>query len=281
MKRNFKLKPFLLVLPSFIIMITVIMIPILNSLVLSFHNEKKNTYDLSNYQSIFSDKGQVNNIKYTLYIVVITVILCMIISFAFAIYLRFSTSKIASILEKVYIIPKFVPSIVAVYAIMLIIKDTGVINRFLLIFGINYKPGIMFTAKGIILANLWFNIPFSTMLIHSSLTGISDSIIESARDIGANKLTIAAKVILPLSLRTIMVAATFVFMGNIGEFTTPYLMGTNSPRMLGVALQQEFGTFYNLPRAAAMSVMMFVISAVVGSFYIASMMKEDKWAARS
>jgi ABC-type spermidine/putrescine transport system permease subunit I len=182
-------------------------------------------------------------------------------------------------MESIYIIPKFIPAIVAVYALMLIVKDTGVINRFFMLFGFDFKPGLMFTANGIIIANLWFNIPFATMLLHSNLVGISDSIIEGARDVGAGKIKILVKIITPLSFRSLLIATTFVFMGNIGEFTTPFLMGTNAPRMLGVALQQEFGAFYNLPRAAAMSVIMFIISSVVGSFYIRSMMKEDKWSS--
>lgn len=277
MKRNNKLKALLFVLPSFSIMLLVIIIPIVNSVMLSFRNENGNKYDFSNYISILSDKNQISNIKYTLYIVVMTVILCISISYLFAIYLRFSKSKVARWLERIYIIPKFIPGIVGIYALMLVIKDSGVISRFLMLFGVDYKPGLMFTAQGIIMANLWFNIPFATMLILSALTNIPDSIIESARDVGANKLKILIEIILPLSFRSLLITSTFIFMGNIGEFTTPFLIGTNSPRMLGVALQQEFSAFYNLPRAAAMSVLMFVLSAVVGFFYIFSMIKEDKW----
>lgn len=279
MKKNSKLKALLFVLPSFAVMLMVIIVPIINSAVLSLYNEKENKYDFSNYISILTDKNQINNVKYTLYIVIITVVLCICISLLLAIYLRFSKSKIAALIEKIYIIPKFIPGIVAVYALMLIIKDVGAINRFLLMFGIDFKPGLMFTPNGIIIVNLWFNIPFATMLILSDLTKISPSIIESARDVGANKLRILMEIILPLTYRSLLIAATFVFMGNIGEFTTPYLMGTNAPRMLGVALQQEFNVFTNYPRAAAMSVMMFILSAVVGFFYISSMMKEDKWVS--
>ncbi|AGK99323.1 ABC transporter permease [Clostridium pasteurianum] len=279
MKKNSKLKALLFVLPSFAVMLMVIIVPIINSAVLSLYNEKENKYDFSNYISILTDKNQINNIRYTLYIVIITVVLCISISLLLAIYLRFSKSKIAALIEKIYIIPKFIPGIVAVYALMLIIKDVGAINRFLLMFGIDFKPGLMFTPNGIIIVNLWFNIPFATMLILSDLTKISPSIIESARDVGANKLRILMEIILPLTYRSLLIAATFVFMGNIGEFTTPYLMGTNAPRMLGVALQQEFNVFTNYPRAAAMSVMMFILSAIVGLFYIYSMMKEDKWVS--
>ena len=277
MKKNNNSKALLFVLPSFLIMLIVIIIPIINSLILSFHDEKNNKYNFSNYIAIFTDKNQINNIKYTLYIVIMTLILCICSSYLLAIYIRFSKSKAARWIEKIYIIPKFIPGIVAIYALMLIIKDTGVINRFLMIFGVDYKPGLMFTAEGIIMVNLWFNIPFATMLILSDLANIPDSIIESARDVGANKLRILIDMILPLSLRSVLITATFVFMDNIGEFTTPFLMGTNSPRMLGVALQQEFSVFYNLPGAAAMSVLMFIISAVVGLFYIISMIKEEKW----
>lgn len=279
MKKNSKLKALLFVLPSFAVMLMVIIVPIINSAVLSLYNEKENKYDFTNYISILTDKNQINNIRYTLYIVIITVVLCISISLLLAIYLRFSKSKIAALIEKIYIIPKFIPGIVAVYALMLIIKDVGAINRFLLMFGIDFKPGLMFTPNGIIIVNLWFNIPFTTMLILSDLTKISPSIIESARDVGANKLRILMEIILPLTYRSLLIAATFVFMGNIGEFTTPYLMGTNAPRMLGVALQQEFNVFTNYPRAAAMSVMMFILSAIVGFFYIYSMMKEDKWVS--
>jgi ABC-type spermidine/putrescine transport system permease subunit I len=277
MEKNTKTKGLLMVLPPFLTMMLIVIVPVINSTVLSFYNEKTEHYDLSNYISIFTDQSQLDNIRYTLHIVIVTVLLCILISFSMALYMRFSKSKAARIIEKIYIIPKFVPTMVAVYALILILRDTGVVNRFFLLFGVDFKLGMMYTEKGIILANLWFNIPFATMLLHSSLMDISDSIIEGARDVGAGKFRILINIILPLSFRTLLISATFVFMGNIGEFTTPYLMGTNSPRMLGVALQQEFGVFYNLPRASAMSVVMFLLSSVAGGFYIASMMKKDEW----
>jgi len=84
--------------------------------------------------------------------------------------------------------------------------------------------------------------------------------------------------ILPLCERGIFITAAFVFMGNLGAFTTPFLMGTNAPRMMGIALQQEFSVFYNYPRAAAMSVVMFILSAAAKFSYIRNMLREDEWA---
>lgn len=266
-----------MVLPSFLIIVIIIAFPIVQSILISFQNADTGGFSIANYYNLFADKSYLTNILYTLYIVGITVVLAIVLSYILALYITFSKSWFASVLEKLYMIPRFIPGIVAVYAFMGVIKDTGALNRLLLIFGLHFKPNLMYSPQGIIMMNLWFNIPFATMIIGSALAGIPGSIIESARDVGAGKLEIFRKMILPLSVKSALVAATFVFMGNVGEFTTPFLMGANSPRMLGVALYQQFGVFYNIPQAAAISVFMFILCAFAGALYIYSMMKEEKW----
>lgn len=266
-----------MVLPSFLIIVIIIALPISQSILISFQDVNTGKYTFANYYNLFADKNYLNNILYTLNIVGVTVLLTIVISYLLALYLTFSKSWFASVLEKLYMIPRFIPGIVAVYAFMGVIRDTGALNRLLLNFGLHFKPNLMYTPQGIITMNLWFNIPFATMIISAALAGIPTSIIESARDVGAGKLDIFRKMIFPLSAKSALVAATFIFMGNVGEFTTPFLMGANAPRMLGVALYQQFGVFYNLPQAAAMSVFMFILSAFIGAVYIYSSMKEEKW----
>src|SRR5690606_190722 len=113
-------------------------------------------------------------------------------------------------------------------------------------------PRIIFNEKGIIIANLWFNIPFTTMLLSSALAGIPSSVIESAKDVGAGKLRLFARFIFPLTYKTFLVALTFVFMGVVGSFTAPFLLGANSPQMMGVSMQQVFSVFQEREQAAAM-----------------------------
>lgn len=266
-----------MVLPSFLIIVIVIALPIAQSLLISFQNPDTGGYTLANYYSLFADKNYLANTLYTLKVVILTVLFTIAISYLLALYITFGKSRFASIMEKLYMIPRFIPGIVAVYAVMGVIRNTGALNRLLLVFGFHFKPNLMYTPQGIILMNLWFNIPFATMIIGAALSGIPISILDSARDVGAGKLEIFRKMILPLTAKSALVAATFVFMGNVGEFTTPFLLGANAPRMLGVALYQQFAVFYNLPQAAALSVFMFILSAFVGAAYIYSAMKEEKW----
>ncbi len=268
----------LLVLPSFLVICLMVVYPIARSVALSFTDPKTKAFSLVNYREIFTEAYMVGNIKYTLVIVAFTVLIVAVVSYLLALYLSFTDTWFSRTISKLYLIPRFIPTIVAVYAIMNVVKDTGALNRIVLdLFGIEFKPGLMYTQKGIILANCWFNFPFSTMLISASLQGIPRSVIESARDVGAGKLRVFVNMILPLSFNDFLIAITFVFMGNIAAFTTPYLMGARAPMMLGVALQQEFSTFQNMEKSAAISVFLFLLSSIMGGFYIYKSLKANKW----
>lgn len=268
--------PYVLVLPAFLLAMATVAYPIVNGIIQSFMT-KEGKFTLSNYIYFFTDSNELKNIGYTMYIVFITVIITIVVAYLLAIYLRFSHSKIAKCIGFLYLIPRFIPSMVAVYAMITIIRDSGFLSRFMLLFGIHFSPNMMYNAKGIIVMNLWFNIPFAAMIIASSMGSIHDSLIESAKDIGADQWTIFKKIIFPLSYKDALIATTFVFMSNIGSFTTPYLMGANAPKLLGVDLFNQFNSYMDYPRAAALSVIMFLICAVSAVVYIYTNMKENEW----
>lgn len=278
--KKWKQKAFglVLVLPSFFVICLLVVYPIARSVQTSLQDPATKAFSFINYRQIFTEPFMVGNIKYTLVVVLFTVLIVGVLSYLLSLYITFTDSWFSRAVAKLYIIPRFIPTIVAVYAILNVIKDTGALNRIALaLFGIDWKPSLMYTKKGIILSNVWFNIPFSTMLISAGLQGIPRSVIESARDVGAGKLRVFLSMILPLSFNDFLIAMTFVFMGNVAAFTTPYLIGARAPMMLGVALQQEFSTFQNMERSAAISVFLFLLSALMGGFYIYKSLKANKW----
>ena len=277
-KRRQRVYGLLMVLPSFLVICLMVLYPIARSILTSLTDPATKALSFINYKQIFTQPYMVRNIRFTLVVVFFTVVIVSVASYLLALYVTFSDSWFARTISKLYLIPRFVPTIVAVYAMMNVVKDTGALNRILNeLFHIDFKPGLMYTARGLVLTNCWFNIPFSTMLVGAGLQGIPRSIIESARDVGAGKLRVFASMIFPLSAKDFLIAITFVFMGNVASFTTPYLMGSRSPMMLGVALQQEFSSFFNMERSAAISVFLFLLSSLMGGFYIYNSLKTNKW----
>ncbi len=263
-----------MVLPSFAILLIVVIIPIVQSFVMSLSNGEGG-YDLSRYAYLFTDKGMRSNIIFTLRITAITCVLVLLVSYSLAIYMRFNQGPVVDLIRKTYMIPLFIPGVIATYGLINLLGNHGWLARMLEVIGVEL-PRIIFDEKGIIIANLWFNIPFTTMLLSSALSAIPSSVIESAKDVGVGRFTLFLKFILPLSYKTFMVAVTFVFMGVIGSFTAPFLIGANSPQMLGVSMQQVFSVFQEREQAAAIAFFSFLLCSVLGAFYIRSMTVEEK-----
>lgn len=264
----------LMVIPSFLLLFGLVIIPIIESINVSFHT-KDGLFTFANYESLFKQKALRNNILFTIHLSVISTLLVLVISLFLGIYLRFEKGAMANWIRKLYYIPLFIPSVIGSYGLINMYGNHGWLASFLQLFTDSPFPRIIYDANGIILAFLWFNIPFATMLISSALSGIPSSVIESARDVGAGRIQVLFKIILPMCSKTVLVAATFVFISLIGSFTAPFLIGPNAPQMLGVAMQQIFTTYLDVNLAAALSVVMFLICSVMGYFYIRSMVQDE------
>ena len=279
MSKNMKrmLTGYGLVLPSFLVVMLVVTWPILTAMKTSFTDPDTGGFTLDNYKYFFETPRELTNILFTLFVVVVTVALAIIIAYMLALYLRFVKSKISRWIGNLYLLPRFVPGMVAVYAMITVIRDSGLLNRISQLFGGDFKPGMMYQASGMITMNLWFNIPFAALMITAGLGAIPDSMIESARDVGASKLRVFRSMILPLSIKDVVIAATFVFMSNVGSFTTPYLMGGNYPKMLGIVLFDQFNKYLRYERAAAMSFIIFLICSVSAGVYIYTNLREKEW----
>lgn len=285
-KNNWKKTLFIIgaLIPPLLVSLGMVIYPIIQTVIQSFQDPDTKAWTFGNYVYLFTEKVPKAAIWYTFENAVLTVVLSVGISYLLALYMRFSDSKISKLIGNLYLLPRFIPSLVAVYAMTTIIKDSGLLYRLSLLLPETsklhgFKPGMLYNMKGIQFMNLWFNIPFATMIIVAALSGISESIIESARDIGAGKLRVFFQFILPLSYKDVLIAVTFVFMSNISSFTTPYIIGPNHPQFLGVYLRKLFSNMeYEL--AAAVSVVIFLFSSASAFVYLYTNMKEQAWESR-
>ena len=285
-KNNWKKTLFIIgaLIPPLLVSLGMVIYPIIQTIIQSFQDPETKAWTFANYVYLFTEKVPKAAIWYTFENAVLTVVLSVGISYLLALYMRFSDTKISKMIGNLYLLPRFIPSLVAVYAMCTIVKDSGLIYRLSLLLPetsklYGFKPGMLYNMKGIQFMNLWFNIPFATMIIVAALSGISESIIESARDIGAGKLRVFFQFILPLSYKDVLIAVTFVFMSNISSFTTPYIIGPNHPQFLGVYLRKLFSNMeYEL--AAAVSVVIFLFSSASAFVYLYTNMKEQAWQSR-
>ena len=150
-----KLTAYGLVMPAFLVVMMTVAYPILSAVIQSFQDEKTGEFTLDNYLYFFTEPMQIRNILYTLFVVLMTVVIAIVVAYLLALYLRFVKSKVARTIGTLYLLPRFVPAMCAVYAMITIIRDSGLVNRIGTLFGLNIKLGLMYHANGISTINIY------------------------------------------------------------------------------------------------------------------------------
>jgi len=273
-----RIVPYLLVAPPLIVMATLIIYPAALSIFDTFTSTADDGslfFTLQNYATFLSLPDAVPNLLFTLRITIITVIGLFAVCFPIAYYLRFSTSRIAGPVQFLALFPMFVPGIITAFALIRFLDDNGWIENIL--FTLTTWEGYVSPIRkpqAIVIGLIWEGIPVTILILTAGLAQVSNALIESARDVGANTLQIFFRIILPQIKRPVLIVLTLNFLGVFGAFTIPFLLGGASPQMYGHYMQVRlYGTGqYTMAQVAA--VLMFVISAAVGMLYVRSVVNQ-------
>src|SRR5437870_4446598 len=241
------------------------------------HLIKSETPTLGVYRDLLASPFIRDDLAMTLWISVISVVLVAIVGYVLALYVRFGSGRLPQIVRSLYLIPMFVPVVIASYAAITFYVDRGVLAALLHVIGVPYASPA-YKPAGVVITQVWFNIPFAVLMLGSGLDGIEQELIESAHDVGAGFLTVLWRIVLPMNLVPLLIVLTFTFIGVVGSFTIPFLIGPNAPQMMGVAIQAYFSN-YNQPQpAVAMAVLLFAIAAVAGVLYVWATSRSNKQA---
>jgi putative spermidine/putrescine transport system permease protein len=235
------------------------------------------TPTLDVYRDLLASPFIRDDLWLTVWISLLSVVLVAIVSYVLALYVRFGSGRLPKIVRSLYLVPMFVPVVIASYAAITFYVDRGVLHAILHAIGLNYVSPA-YKPSGVVITQVWFNIPFAVLMLGSGLDGIEQELIESAHDVGAGFLTVLWRIVLPMNVVPLLIVLTFTFIGVVGSFTIPFLIGPNAPQMMGVAIQAYFSN-YNQPQAAvAMAVMLFLIAAAAGVVYVWATGRSNKHA---
>ena len=122
---------------------------------------------------------------------------------------------------------------------------------------------MLFTQGAVVLGMVYNYLPFMVLPIYSVLVKMDNSLVEAARDLGANTTYVFRKVIFPLSLPGILSGVTMVFVPAVSTFAISKMLGGGTQLMLGDLIEMLFmGSAYNPNLGAAVSIVMMLIVVV-------------------
>ena len=171
-------------------------------------------------------------------------------------------------------LPMWMNFLLRTYSWMTILENNGLLNQLLQKLGIialyNHLTGsnleyfTMIDTQGAVVLGMVYNyLPFMILPIYSVICKLDHSLLEAARDLGANTLTVFRKVILPLSLPGVLSGITMVFVPSVSTFAISRMLGGGTELLLGDLIERQFlGGAYNPQLGAAISLVMMVIVVV-------------------
>lgn len=197
----------------------------------------------------------------TLGFAVSTTLICLLLGFPLALYIaRRESPRVRLILLFLVLLPFWTNFLVRTYALITLLQREGLVNEILLRLGVVSEPvRLLFTEGAVILGLVYGYLPFMVLPVYAAVERLDRRFVEAAHDLGANDWTAFWRVVVPLTLPGVVAGTMLVFIPAFGAFITPDLMGGTDGFMLGNLIQRQLGGRGNIPRGAAMSVVMLVI----------------------
>ena len=270
----------LLVAAPVLLVFWLIIYPIISAIVrtlwLPVEGGEGTAFSLRTYTFFFTDHYSLSNLQVTLWTTAVCGILLLIVCLPIALYLRFSTSKIAAYVQGLAIFPMFVPSIILSYAFIRVLGPNGTVDLLLNSVGLPRIRSPYLTVWGPVIGLVWDHIPLTVLILLSGLGNVSNQSIEAARDVGARWWAVFWHIILPRISNSILVAISFSVLGIFSAFTLPYVLGPAAPEMMGPFMQRTFRELFDPQNAITQAVVAFLFCIVFGLFYVRSVAKNRK-----
>ena len=262
--RHDRARAWALLAPGTLWLVAFFVIPIL--IMASYSVMERGTYGgveagftLESYTRFF-DPLYLRILARTLWLAAVTTLLCFVIGYPMA-YAIAGAGRWKHALLFLVVLPFWTSFLVRTYAIMFLLRDTGLVNSALVAIGATDDPITLLYTPGAVLAGLVYGyLPFMILPVYASLEKLDPALLEAAESLGARPVSRFLRVTLPLSFPGVVAGCLLVFIPSLGAFLTPDLLGGAKQVMVGNLVQQQFGAARDWPFGSAVS---FVLMALV------------------
>lgn len=194
----------------------------------------------------------------------LTVLLTLLMCYPVAFWVSRLSERWRLVFMFLITLPFFSSLIVRLYAWLLILKPSGLLNTVLLSIGAISEPlEILYTPTAVVLGMVYVMVPFMFLPLYSAVDNLDRAQIEASLDLGANRIQTFLKVILPQTLPGIMGGAVIVFIPAVGNFVVPDVLGGAKGLMIGNLVEQQFLSSRNWPFGSALSMIIMALVLTV------------------
>lgn len=247
---------YILISPLFLILFAYVIYPFYSTFIQSFAGDNK----LANYQKFFSLESTANleALWNSFYISIISVICCAVVGVMMAFLLErydFPGRRLLSILV---LVPMALPPLVGVLSFTFLYGESGIFPRlFQQMLQLEDVPFSLKGIWGVIVVHTFTMYTYFYLTASAAIKGLDPSLEEAATSLGASRIRVWRKIVLPMLTPSLIASSLLVFMVSMASYTAPLMFGVERTMTMQIYLSRTNG---NLDMAATQSTILSFVS---------------------
>ena len=228
----------------------------------TFTTQIVQVWNLDNFRIILTEPAYRLIIGRTVGIAALVTLTDAVLAFPFAYYMaKVASRRTQTVLFAAVLLPLWASYLARVYAWILILNHSGLLNWSLQSIGLPpANIGYTNTAMWLVFSYIW--LPFMIIPTYAALERVPDSLLEAAADLGARRWRAVLDVVLPLAMPGVVAGSIFTFSLTLGDYITPILVGGAGSSFIGNVVYSNIGIANNVPFAAALAMVPVAIMTV-------------------
>jgi putative spermidine/putrescine transport system permease protein len=244
--------------PVLVLLVLFFLVPLAGLLLRSVSDPD---WGLQNYRELVGTVTYARVMGNTFLVASVVTLITVLVGFPVAWLLAIIPSRAARLLMNILLLSMWTNLLVRTYAWMVLLQQTGFINKMLMASGLIDAPLVMVNnLVGVTIGMTYIMVPFLVMPLHATMKSIDPSILRAAAICGASQWQAFTRVLLPLAAPGLASGALMVFVMSLGYFVTPALLGGTANMMLAELIAQLVQSLLNWGLAGAVALMLMVVT---------------------
>ncbi|MFU8649713.1 ABC transporter permease [Lysinibacillus sp. RSDA_15] len=247
---------YVLISPLFLVLFAYVVYPFYQTFTQSFAGDER----FLHYKKFFNLASPANleALWTSIYISIISVLCCAIVGVTMAFLLERYNFPGRRILAILVLVPMALPPLVGVLSFSFLYGDSGIFPRiFQHLFGLDHVPFSLKGIWGVIVVHTFTMYTYFYLTASAAIKGLDPALEEAATSLGAGRIRVWTKVILPMLTPPIVASSLLVFMISMASYTAPLMFGVERTMTMQIYLSRTNG---NLEMAATQSMILSFVS---------------------
>ena len=272
MKRRKHTGVWLMLAPLYIFTLLFVAGPLIYMVVLSFQQRAEvwgvvHTFTLENYKNILTHV-YLQTFAESLKLALTSTALITLIGYPFGYFMAKLSAQWKKRVMLLLMIPFWTSSLIRLYGWIIIFRANGTLDKLLMGLGLTDSPlKLLYTYPAVVVGMVYALLQFMILAVYSSAEKMDWSLVEAARDLGATPLKAFLTVTLKLTLPGLLSGVILTFIPSMGLFFIADILGGNKVVLVGTLIQDQVNKTHNLPFAAALSVVLMILTSLMISLY--------------